>query len=345
MLSTLCRLVAEIEVRHIKPFYIHNIQVYRMYTLVTLNLLVVLLRQVYTQPTFTYPSAPSTTAPGLQVDSTRRVFVSAGNILFRLSPELVQEESISLSADVVSRGVALSGDGSKVVVCLTDLSCSVYNATDLAAGPVFGTFNNTISSQGPVTLFTGGDTFYVGSVGLGAIQLGQYGFGADVFARSTPYAITETQFERNFGGGFMRGGYVYYFVADNNPNDLREFRVMRVCHATDCASGNSCSIQALYETSFVCVRSSVGVNARICDVSLMNNMVPNSGPTVVITRCEMGASRNYICYVNLDDIDSKMDAKYDSCSTRNPSEALDVAWISANKFCNGFTVSFCLCLC
>ena len=55
--------------------------------------------------------------------------MSIGNMLLHLSPNLVHEDSIALSADVVSRGIAVSGDGSKVVVCPTDLSCSVFNTT------------------------------------------------------------------------------------------------------------------------------------------------------------------------------------------------------------------------
>ena len=299
--------------------------------------LTVLLRQVHPKPTFTFPITldPSSFSPALQVDSTGRVFVSAENMLFRLSPDLVQEESIVLSAEVVDRGVALSGDGSKVVVCLTDLPCSVYNATDLSAGPTFTNNIDSIISEEAIALFTGGDTFYIGGGTYEqTIQLGQYGFGPSVFARTAEYTITESMFGREFVGGCTRGGYAYYFVIDRS-----KFRVMRLCHATDCPNGHSCSIQALYETSILC-----GLNSTsfpfITDVSVVDNFAGNPGPTVVITRLDIFTYISYMCFVDLNDIDSRMDAKYDSCSMRTTTEDVTVAWIMENKSCDNFTVSF-----
>ena len=316
-----------------------------IYTTVLCSL-IVFLEQSHAQPTFTYPDEYETNVRGLLVDSAGCVIVSTGNKMFRLSPDLVQEENITLSANVVDKGVALSGDGNKVVVCLTDFSCSVYNATDLAAGPVFGTFRDVISSQDPIALFTGGDTFYVGSNSSESIHLGQYGFGADVFARSDSYTITKENFERHFGGGFVRGAYAYYFVTDNpGPSKVR---VIRVCHTTDCPSGKSCPIQALYEARLECepVFFTFNETMLITHVSVVDNFTENSGPTVLIARVLVSSyiSTNCdICYVSLNDIDSRMDAKYDNCSIRNSTEVVNVAWSNVTKTCDSFTVRFVYC--
>ena len=309
---------------------------------------VVLLEQVHTQPSFPYPNAPSTTAPGLQIDSTGRVFVSAENRLFRLSPDLVQEESISLSADVVDRGVALSSDGSKVVVCLTDLSCSVYKSTNLAAPAIMRTDNNTIASVDfGVALFTAGDTFYVGSIsGVGTgetMLLEQHGEG---FVRSSmsnsasnSYTVTlsatTNPFSRNFYGGFEKNGNTYFFAVDNNPTNVRRILIMRVCHTSNCPGGTgTCGVTALYEAGFTCGGTG-RLNSRICSMSVMEDFDGQTGTTVVFSRCESGSSGNFICYVNLDTVDMQMNSKFTSCSTATgtSTEEIDIVW-SEDKFCN-----------
>ena len=135
----------------------------------------------------------------------------------------------------------MSGDGGKVVVCLTDLSCSVFNTTDLASGLLMRTNNNTIASlQFGVALFTAGDTFYVGSIsgqGRGAtIILEQQGEG---FVRSSSsnseqndYEVSSTNvFSRHFFSGSEKHGNAYLFVVDvSDLVDVGRFRVMRVCH-------------------------------------------------------------------------------------------------------------------
>ena len=304
---------------------------------------VTLLGQVYPQPTFTYPNSPSTTAPGLSVDSTGRVFVSAGNRLFRLSPDLVEEQSISLSADVVDRGIALSGDGSKVVVCLTDLSCSVYNATDLTAGPV-RTDNNTIASVDfGVALVTAGDTFYVGSIsgeGPGnTILIEQHGEGFVRSSNSNPssnsFVVSPNQFSRSFYGGFEKNGNTYIFAVDNNPFDLRRIKIMRVCHVTNCPGGAStCGITALYEADITNCGGTRRISTRICSVSVVEDFDGRSGTTILFSRCDSDSSRNSVCYVDLDAVDMAMNSKFNSCSTAAPSsnEELDIVW-GADKFC------------
>ena len=303
------------------------------------SLMIIFLGEVHPQPRFTYPNTPSSTTPGLQADSTGCVFVSIGNMLFRLSPNLVQEDSIALSADVVSGGIAVSGDGVKVVVCLTDLSCSVFNTTDLAAGLLMRTNNNTITSlQFGVALFTAGDTFYVGSIsgqGRGAtIILEQHGEG---FVRSSSsnleqndYEVSSTNvFSRHFFSGSEKDGNAYLFVVDiSDLVDVGSFRVMRVCHVTNCPNGNnSCGFRALYEADFIC-NGPVRANTRICGVSIIDNFDRLSGTIAVVSRCEEASVRNSVCSVNLTAVDEMMNNKYTTCSLagENSTEDIDISW-------------------
>ena len=77
----------------------------------------------------------STSSLGLQVDSTGSTYLAVRNYLYRLNAQLIQEERVDLGATVINRGLALSSTG-MVVVCFEDLSCSVYNASNLSTGPI-----------------------------------------------------------------------------------------------------------------------------------------------------------------------------------------------------------------
>ena len=66
----------------------------------------------------------------MKVDDGGRVFLAAGNQLLRLDSTLALQENMTLGSNVLR--VALSSDERRVVVCLSDLSCAVYNASDLA---------------------------------------------------------------------------------------------------------------------------------------------------------------------------------------------------------------------
>ncbi len=65
------------------------------------------------------------------MDTTGRIFLAADNYLYRLNAQLVQQERVDLGGTVIHEGLAISSTGI-VVVCLEDLSCSVYNASNLS---------------------------------------------------------------------------------------------------------------------------------------------------------------------------------------------------------------------
>ena len=278
----------------------------------------------------------------LQVDGTGSlgVFVSSGRGLYRLSSNLELEETRNLTSEAVN--ISLSTDGRCLVVCLTDLSCEVYNATNLSAEPVFRRENVTRSPEN-VALFAAKDSFYVGSISIGnsgvqeQITLSQYKF-TDGAAKSNDYDITRLpKFERNIYGGFVSGNHAYYFAVDNNPSRIRDIRVMRVCHNSD--------FSALYELTLGCGGRTPSSDTRISGVSLVDGFAAGVlGPiksVVVLSRSRPESSQNYVCLYNLTMIDSFMQGKYDSCSTATgtTSEQIELAWKILPTFCNHFLVS------
>jgi hypothetical protein len=275
------------------------------------------------------------------VDRDGKIYASAGNQLYRLNNNLVQEESWGLRTDAVN--ISLSSDGLWLVVCLTDLSCEVYNANNFSAGQVFRR-ENVIISVDNFALFAAEDSFYVGGItidGTGAqdqIILRRYGFaGSQAYVEessSFEINITRDGFTRHFYGGFARGSNAYYFVIDNNPSDFRSVRVMRVCHNSD--------FSALYELTLSCgIAPNSG--SRIGGVSIAENFAGTTGAAVILSRSQRQSSnRNFVCLFNLRDIDNIVERKFNTCTTATGSttpEQIELAWRMNVISCNNFLVS------
>ncbi len=151
-----------------------------------------------------------------------------------------------------------------VVVCLEDLSCSVYNASNLSAGPI-RSVSNAIASADPdfgAAIFAAGtSSFYTGaSTGAGQqMVLQQF---EEEFSRSSDNNPSGTRnelvfgvsnFARHFYGGFVNGGFAYYIVADYEPSTIsRAVRLLRVCNMANCGGPSTCGVTALYEFGFDC---------------------------------------------------------------------------------------------
>ena len=298
--------------------------------------------QQSTLPQYGLPSSLSRPL-SLQVDGSGRVFVGAGDQLIRLDSNLVPQENLTLASEVVVN-ISLSSDGSRLVVCLTDLSCAVYNATDFSTGPVFSRAGALVSLQ-EIALFATEDSFYVGSVELEGsatdrnIVLGEYGLNG---SRTVMYNNDRNGFERVFYGGFVRGGYAYYFVTDDvtpNINNGDALRVMRVCDGTP-------QFSVLYETQLTCGGRTFSANDQICGLSVMESFSTLNEPTVVVTRCRDG-NANLVCLFTLSRIDNEMDQIYDRCSSSTGTDQVDVAWFINSRTCSNFqviqhSVQFCM---
>ena len=303
----------------------------------TCSLLLSLLVIVSSGQRFDLPPSPSR-SPGLQLDGDGRIYTSAGNRLYRLNSSLWLEETKILNSEAVN--ISLSSDGRWLVVCLTDLSCEVYNATNFSAGHVFRRENAIVSTKN-TTLFAAEDSFYVGGISLdvntGAqrqIVLSQYGFAGDRNGTisSGSYDISRGSFVRNFYGGFVRGDYAYFFVVDNNPRLVRNYRVIRVCHNSD--------FSALYELALDCGGALPSPDARIAGVSAVENFVGTPGTTVILTRNRPEATQEFVCLFSLEMIDNMMESKFNSCSMAgtNTNERIDLSWRESSVFCSTFMV-------
>jgi len=273
----------------------------------------------------------ATNPSDVKVDASGRIFLAAGSQLFRLDSTLALQENVTLGSSVVR--VALSSDERRVVVCLGDLSCAVYNASDFAAGEQLRRMDASDSSD--LALFTAEEnSFYVGSHLMGAqlFNLGQYGFHNVVLVRSTDYNFfLRNNFQRTFFGGFVKGANAYYFMADNSADrDLRGLRVLRTCVDS--------SFEALYEVRLDCGGSTFPQGSVICGLSVLDNFAGSSGTTVVLARCNTGNSaRNRVCSFPLADIDDRMDRKYTECAG-GTGEIL-LAWDGTERPCSAFQVS------
>ena len=263
----------------------------------------------------------------MTVDGDGRVFLATGNQLLRLDSTLALQENVTLGSNVLR--VALSSDERRVVVCLSDMSCAVYNASDFGAGEQSRRTGASVSSD-VVALFTAEEnSFYVGSVVGGAspsMNLGQYGFVEESFVRSSDYRIQRSGFMRTFFGGFVNGTNAYYFMTDGSPSDVRGLRVLRACDILTCSS--PCNFDALYELRIDCGSGTFPATSFICGLSVLDSFAGSSDTTVVLARCNTGTvARNRVCSFRLADIDREMDRKYTECAGRTGD--IQVAWDAA----------------
>ena len=273
------------------------------------------------------------------------VFITADSQLSRLSRDLVLQESIAVSGVLVR--IELSPDGSKLVGCLggDTRTCLVYNTSDLTSGAIATVENAHYNPENGLAIITTDDSFYLGSEGSLAIQgggradifLAQYNYTSELIrstADTVRYRVDVNGFMRHFYGGITRNDYVYYFVADPNPSNIR---VLRVC---DCARQDACTSNtwdALYEMPLNC-RSNAIASTRVCSVDLVESFGDENGPLVVVTWCDDGDmnARNRVCAYKLSDIDNDMDDYYTQCV--GGSISTDLLWTSS-RTCSEFSVS------
>ncbi len=278
--------------------------------------------------------------PGLEIDSIGRTFIVSGNRLYRLSSELVEEEVVTLMDFYTHRGLALSDDDSTIVVCLFDLSCYFYNASNLNTGPV-RTIPNAIVGGFSFALFMSGNSVYTASYPEDRSRMVLQQFGHN-FIRSSDvnneahggsYIFT-TDTYRVFYGGEKKKDFVYYLAYDavSHTNKL-----MRTCSVADCSGTSSCGINALYEGVFSC-GSRGPINSALLRASIMNNFGKN-GLAALVMNCRLPGC--LICSVNITATNEAMDSKYDSCSTASlvSNETTDVDWDNPSQCSEVFQVA------
>ncbi len=277
------------------------------------------------QPFITSSSLTNST---LQVDSQGRTYIIAGNQLLRLNRDLQLEQNVSLPDSAAT--FSLSPDEQRLFLCvngMTDRSCYLYySPSDLTLPPVATGVSIVGSGGATATSFATEGSFYVGSYevmvsssSVGRMELSQYiygdGTGTPMIRTRDDYLAIESQFDRRMLYGFVRGDYAYYVTVDGG--DAPNYRILRVCHATNCAGNPSpCTFTALYEQATQCGnRFGSGGGENLCGLSLVEDFSGVSGPSVIVSRCRLDRnSDNTVCSYNLTAIDSNMDARCDRCS-------------------------------
>ena len=297
----------------------------------------------FCQSSYPLPASPSSVAVNTE---NGEVFIAAGSQLLRLNNSLHLLENVTVSGGGGLVVIALSPDGSRLVGCLRGDSrtCLVYDSQNLTSGETATVSNAHYNPENGLAIITTDESFYLGSEGgvegeVGAndnIYIAEYNY-TSATVRTTGnsrFRVDTTNFIRHFYGGVARNGYVYYFVADEDPEAVR---VLRVC---DCAR-ETCSSEfdALYEMTVVCQGTSA--TTGVCGVELLESFADQNGPLVVITQCDDGAvsnqRRNRACVFLLSDIDNRMDTFYTTC--RDPgSESFELPWDSSRS-CSAFNVS------
>ena len=312
----------------------------------TAVLLLLSVHIAFCQSSYPLPAAPSSVAVNTE---NGEVFIAAGSQLLRLNNSLQLLENVTVSGGGELVVIALSPDGSRLVGCLggDSRTCLVYDSQDLTSGETATVSNAHYNPENGLAIITTDESFYLGSEGgvegeVGTndnIFLAQYNY-TSATVRTTGemrFRVDTTSLIRHFYGGVARNGYVYYFVADENPTAVR---VLRVC---ECAQ-ETCSSEfdALYEMAVVCQGASE--TTRVCGVDLLESFADQNGPLVVMTQCDDGTDRNQrrnrACVFLLSDIDDQMDRFYNTCrdSPYHRIPSFQLPW-ETSRSCSVFNVS------
>ena len=236
--------------------------------------------------------------------SANGVFVSTATQVYRFSSTLQQLGDPLGSLGGTVNGIASTSDGEWCVVC-TDaggVTCSVLNGSNLVAPA-----NRTVTNSGTATslaVFTGGggNSFYIGSYVNQRILYRQYGFAGSTLSRSTNAGDQQASFfHRVFVSGFFASGYAYYVVSDPPTSGVnRRLRIIRVCNDSAASGFNN-----QYELTLGCDGNNAFFNPTLIDVSVINEET-----LLIALRAD---SVHDICSYNLSEINSLMDAAYQSC--------------------------------
>ena len=238
--------------------------------------------------------------------SSNGVFVSTANQVHRFSSTLQQLGDPLGSLGGTVNGIASTPDGEWCVVC-TDaggVTCSVLNGSNLEAPA-----NRTETNSGTATslvVFTGGDdSFYTGSYVNQRILYHQYGFAGSTLSRATNDGdqLTLANFDRIFLSGFFASGYAYYVVNDPPTSGAaRRLRIIRVCNDSAANGFNN-----QYELTLGCDSEDDFFAPTLIDVPVS---VINEETLLIAIRAD---SVDDICSYSLSEINSLMDAAYQSC--------------------------------
>ena len=289
---------------------------------------------------FHLPNVGSETAK-IQVGKDGLIYAAVANQLMRLDPQLTLVQNITLSSPVVR--ISLANGGEDLVTCKADLSCVVYDASDLLSAPQ--PTDVTLASESDVTLFSSGTYFYTGSMNnysrIIRLSRGDISGQRSYASNTKNYSIVTSSFQnRKFLYGFAVENCSYFVVKDK----VIEFgltsyliRVIRTCQNSSCCpGGTACYFTALYEEFLECGELTPDFN--VCSVSLVEDYGSTSGYSILLSLCSENSLQdtNLVCSVSLHDIDSNMNKAYDNCISGD-AVCASTSW-SAETSCSAMNV-------
>ena len=267
-------------------------------------------------------------------DSTGSVFVATNNHLYRLSPELTQEDSTSFTHPT---RLFLLPSNSKNCFAATVLRCGtickLLNATDLSHvvwsgsgvlsgdnpedGSVSlsrGLLQQKTREEGMTLLLTIAQNDYIDGIGASAVHFNAsiatgalVGAGgvAQKFGYVELNTIAESNQDRQFLHVFSRKNYTYFISAMRSANGIHT----KIARYLLCNNNES----AYIEVTLHCLRNE-GTSTAATFVSAPNAFGFDAViVSVKITR--LSEVRNRLCAFNLTRIDEMMDRKQRNCSS------------------------------
>ena len=252
-------------------------------------------------PIFLFPSGSIqlTAAERGHLSSSSRngnVFVVAGNVLYRLSSQLQQLQSVSVSPIVA---LTTTDDGEWLVACFTTRTCTAYNTSDLNTMDT-PTENVDLFPAGVtnIALFTapiaGLPTIYTGSGDVSGsnrrFDLVQRGFaGSTLFDNFE--SVSSTILTRRMYGGFLYNNNAYFLALDSESVLPPTMYIIRVC--------NDGQLAARYELQLTC-GGALSISSVITGVSEVNG-------TLVVS------VDGRVCSYNLATIDTTLNGHFHTC--------------------------------
>ena len=279
-------------------------------------------------------------------EASDKVFVTGGNIIYKLSANLSQLMNVTVSndADVSVRGLSVSNGGQYIVACLTTGSCIGYDVINLTSTmssvPLNEPGEDEATGNDPVTIFPGqaegivytGAAVEFGTPSVYRMSLGRYAILEEsiIVNRTRDYTLQRSgRFNtRVFKAGFSIDDFAYYIVED----DTQRIRILRVCNESV-----DDMFKALYEVQLMC-----GGTAIFAGVSFLEEFPNiNTNTLVLAVRPPSASGSGRVCTYSMSDINDAMDDGLTAC--RNNDENREVAWddfySSFVVICDGVTVS------
>ena len=259
-------------------------------------------------------------------DTSNELFVTGGNIIYKLSANLSQLMNVAVDNDatVSVRGLSVSNGGQYIMACLTTGSCIGYDVINLTSTMSNVSLNEpgaaVFTSTDPVVMFPGAveGIVHTGTAAESGqeyrMSLGQYQItlGSIMTNKTKDYMLQRSS---DFNTRIFKAGFIEHFTYYIVEDDASKIRILRVCNET-----GSDTFQALYEVQLICGDSAV----VFAGASISGNFSSSNNTLVLTVRSPDAASIHYgrVCTYNIGDINAAMENGSIACHGGENREAV-----------------------